>query len=68
MCAFHPPFEGQDMESLYKKIKKGKYNPIPEIYSSELSEFIAYCLCKRVEERPSAEKLLNLKFVSKKRE
>lgn len=54
------------MESLYKKIKKGKFKPIPECYSEELSNFITYCLSKKVEDRPSAEKLLKLKFVSKK--
>ena len=34
MCTLHPPFEAKDIESLYKKIKKGKYEKIPDVYSS----------------------------------
>ena len=33
MCALHPPFEGKNIEVLYKKIKKGKYDKIPDSYS-----------------------------------
>lgn len=25
MCSLHPPFQGKDIEILYKRIKKGKF-------------------------------------------
>lgn len=64
MCSFRPPFNGTDMETLYKSIKKGKYAPLPELYSQQLADFIALCLVRKVEDRPSAEKLLSLKVIS----
>jgi NIMA (never in mitosis gene a)-related kinase len=60
MAAFRPPFEALDIEQLYKKIKKGKYDAVPGQYSAELSEVIAICLNKKVEKRLSAEELLSL--------
>merc|ERR1712061_281986 len=32
-CALHPPFQAEDMEVLYKKILKGQYPRIPNLYS-----------------------------------
>ncbi len=49
MCTLRPPFQAQDMEDLYKKITRGKYKPIPSIYSPELSSLIDCCLCKKLE-------------------
>ncbi|EGR26879.1 protein kinase domain protein [Ichthyophthirius multifiliis] len=40
MCALKPPFRGNDMEELNKKIQKGIYEPIPNHYSFNLSYFI----------------------------
>jgi NIMA (never in mitosis gene a)-related kinase len=68
MCTFRPPFEGNDMESLFKLIRKGKYPPLPSMYSQHLADFIALCLARKVEDRPSAQKLLNLRIVSIKSE
>ena len=56
------------MESLFKSIRKGKYPPLPSIYSQHLSDFIGLCLARKVDDRPSAQKLLNLKVVSLKSE
>jgi serine/threonine protein kinase len=66
MCAFRPPFDGTDMETLYKSIRKGKYAPLPEPYSQQLADFIALCLVRKVEDRPSAQKLLSLKVIALK--
>lgn len=59
MCTSHPPFQGSDIESLYKQIKRGKYDRIPDTYSLELNNFIALCLSKNEHKRPTAEELLN---------
>lgn len=66
MAAFRPPFEASDIEQLYKKIKKGKYDAVPAQYSAELSEVIAICLNKKVERRLSAEELLSLPSLIRK--
>ena len=33
MAALEPPFKAQDLQGLYKKVIKGKFNPIPSNYS-----------------------------------
>ena len=40
MAALKPPFQANDMQSLYKKMLKGVYPPIPEHFSPELSMLI----------------------------
>jgi serine/threonine protein kinase len=54
------------METLYKSIRKGKYPSLPSTYSQQLSDFIALCLARKVEDRPSALKLLSLRVVAVK--
>jgi serine/threonine protein kinase len=66
MATFRPPFEAQDIEQLYKKIKRGKFEAIPSQYSLELSEVIAVCLHKKVDRRLSAEELLSLPLFIRK--
>ena len=61
MATLHPPFQGKDIESLYKRIKKGKYDKIPDFYSAELSCFINQCLHQNAKERPTANQLINSK-------
>jgi NIMA (never in mitosis gene a)-related kinase len=39
-----PPFHGNGMEDLWKKVNKGVYDSIPFCYSADLSSFIALCL------------------------
>lgn len=53
-----PPFQGKDMEELFKSVQKNDYRPIPEEYSYELADIIDLCLHKDAKKRPSAEKLL----------
>ena len=68
MCTLHPPFEAKDIESLYKKIKKGKYEKIPDQYSEELADFINSCLHQNPKQRPTAKELIYNKssIISKK--
>lgn len=40
MICLKPPFQAEDMESLYKKVTRGIYPKIPSNYSSELSSMV----------------------------
>ena len=40
MAALQLPFQAKDMASLYKKVTKGDYKPIPRQYSDELRQVI----------------------------
>lgn len=33
MAALQPPFKAQDLQGLYKKVKAGKFSPLPSCYS-----------------------------------
>ena len=44
IACLKPPFRATNMEGLYKKVIKGVYDPLPKIYSSELSDIISFCL------------------------
>ncbi len=66
MCAFKTPFRGKDMEAVYQKVKKGMFDPIPSMYSSELEHFIGMCLQVSASARPSCDQLLNSPLVQKK--
>ena len=37
MAALRPPFRANDMKSLYNRILKGVYDPLPSYYSMDLS-------------------------------
>jgi len=66
MCAMKTPFRGKDMEAVYQKVKKGIFDPIPSVYSSELEHFISMCLQVSASARPSCDQLLNTPLVQKK--
>lgn len=40
LCALSPPFTAMNQRSLEAKIRVGKFRPIPEQYSQELSETV----------------------------
>jgi len=64
MCSLNPPFEASNQLSLAIKIKSGKYENIPNVYSSELQRVIQWILTKDMNERPSVEELLNIPEIS----
>jgi len=64
MCALSPPFEASNQLSLAIKIKNGKYENIPSVYSSEIQRVIQWILTKDMNERPSVEELLNIPEIS----
>ncbi|KAL8579164.1 hypothetical protein ACOMHN_010748 [Nucella lapillus] len=63
MCALRPPFDGNSLISLFFKIIKAEFQPVPSHYSEGVHEIINRVLVKTPEERPSASAILNLAFV-----
>ena len=66
MACLRVPFRGTSIHQLYLNIKKGKYEEIPKIYSSELKNIIRLILCLDPEKRPSAEDLLGNNIIKQK--
>lgn len=65
LCALMPPFDAQNLISLFFKIIKGEFVRIPSKYSSSLSDLVQAMLNRNPEERPSASQILSLPFVKK---
>ena len=40
MAALIPPFKAKNMNTLFQKVVKAEYNPLPQRYSSELKELV----------------------------
>lgn len=58
------PFKAEDIDGLYKKVCRGKYEEIDQkIYSPQLAQFIRILLQVSPQARPSAEQLLEMPFV-----
>ena len=58
MAALEPPFKATDLQSLYKKVKAGVFKPIPNCYSSDLSEMVNSMLKLRPKERLTTDGIL----------
>lgn len=58
MCCQKPPFSGQSLNALAKKIVKGNYDPIPERYTNALQSLIDSQLVTPSHKRPTIHKLL----------
>lgn len=52
ICALKSPFNAKNIKVLYNKIKEGKYERIPKIYSDELQKIIDFMLNLNAENRP----------------
>jgi len=59
MCALNFPFNGNSMNDLKFCANKGRYAPIPSIYSKDMNEVIKMCLQIDDYKRPTAQKLLD---------
>ncbi|XP_078343874.1 serine/threonine-protein kinase Nek2-like isoform X2 [Oculina patagonica] len=58
LCSLSPPFTAMNQRSLEAKIRIGKFRPIPDQYSQELSEVVNSMLRVNEDRRPSIDKLL----------
>jgi NIMA (never in mitosis gene a)-related kinase len=63
MCTGRYPFEAKNQASLALKIITGKYSPISNHYSTDMSEMIHQCLSVDHKRRPSASYILEKHFV-----
>ncbi|EEY15723.1 G2-specific protein kinase nim-1 [Verticillium alfalfae VaMs.102] len=62
LCAREPPFNAKTHFQLVQKIKEGKVNPLPDIYSPELMGTIKDCLRAKEEALAQREKELQSKM------
>ena len=60
-----PPFRAQDMEGLYSKILECNYEPLPRLYSSELTSTVSLLLNPDPKQRPTCDHLLSLETFKK---
>jgi NIMA (never in mitosis gene a)-related kinase len=44
MAALRPPFTGNDLQGLFRKVKSGVYERIPSVYSNDLQMVIGMLL------------------------
>lgn len=58
MCALSYPFNGHSMNDLKYSANKGRYAPIPSMYSKDMNEMIKLCLQVDDYKRPTVYKLL----------
>ncbi|XP_075959911.1 NIMA-related kinase 12 [Anarhichas minor] len=65
ICALRPPFAATNLLSLFYKIIKGEYDPVPSSYSDDVSSLIQRMLCLNPENRPTAAWMLNTAYVQK---
>uniref|UniRef100_A0A3Q3DTY4 non-specific serine/threonine protein kinase n=1 Tax=Hippocampus comes TaxID=109280 RepID=A0A3Q3DTY4_HIPCM len=63
ICALTPPFAASNLLSLYCKITKGEYEPVPELYSPNISSLIQRMLNIQPQNRPSAARIVDSTFV-----
>ena len=63
LCTLVPPFRGTNFKQLYTNIKSGKFDPIPNNYSSDLKKIINWMLVTNPNNRLSANDLLNSEIV-----
>ncbi|KAL8714985.1 MAG: hypothetical protein Q9225_006453 [Loekoesia sp. 1 TL-2023] len=60
LCARKPPFDARTHLQLIQKIKDGRVEPLPSIYSPELQSTIKSCLKTNPLQRPDTAALLSL--------
>jgi NIMA (never in mitosis gene a)-related kinase len=66
LCALRPPFKGTSLENLYKNVTRGVYDPIPSIYSKDLSSIIGMLLQVNPSNRPDCDTILSNEIVQRK--
>ena len=64
-AGLRPPFQAEDMKSLYKKVIKGSFSPLTE-YSSDFNSIISLLLTLDPKRRPSASEILKNPLVLKR--
>lgn len=63
LCTTEPPFNANSHLQLVQRIRKGEIQPIPDIYSKDLSNVISHCLKTNHRQRPDTSSLLTVPYV-----
>lgn len=63
LCQRAPPFNAKSHFALVQKIKEGRVDPLPHIYSQELQSVIKSCLKTNSMQRPDTQQLLNVPMI-----
>ena len=66
MITLKPPFRAADMEGLYKKVTKGQFSKIPDIFSNDLHQIVIFLLQVNPKLRPSCDQILNHPIIQKR--
>ena len=66
MVTLNVPFKAEDMEGLMKTVLTGKYTPIPNNFSKELSQLVNQMLQLKPKNRPNCDKLLKSQVIQRK--
>lgn len=66
MTTLEVPFKAEDMEGLAHTILAGKFSPIPNTFSKELSQLINSMLQLKPKSRPNCDKILKSSIVTRK--
>jgi len=66
MITLRPPFRASDMEGLYKKVTKGQYSKIPDIFSNDLYQIVQFLLQVNPKLRPNCDQILNHPILKKR--
>ena len=63
LCKQNPPFDAKTHYQLVQKIKQGRVDPLPEVYSPELQSFIRSCLNVNPLRRPDTWTLIQMPVI-----
>lgn len=59
LLTFRPPFDSNSMDGLARKVLRGKYDPIPAMYSDDMRHIVARLLVVEQRDRPSVDQILS---------
>lgn len=65
-ASLKPPFQAEDMKSLYRKVVKGIFPPLPSSFSEDFREVLSYFIIVDPKKRPTAGQILKLQIVNKR--
>lgn len=66
MATLKPPFRAKNMHELFKRVSKGVFPPISNLFSKGLASVIASMLKVNSKSRPSADELLQMDIIVQK--
>ena len=61
-----PPFRADDMQGLYKKVLRGVYPKIPNVYSTDLANLVKALIQVTPQMRPGCDRILEMPIIKKR--